>query len=113
MNPQNYWNKLYRYVAAAIVLLALVGVTFAFLPKIRQFQGYQDTKTGLEDEIRSDEARIKELRLNQQKFTTDKNFVQKLAHEKGFAHEGEIIYQFEEPSGTNNEARTTQAPKEQ
>jgi len=115
VNPQNYWNRLYRYVAAAIVLLALVGVVFAFLPKIRQFQGYQDTKTGLESEIRTEEARIRQLRENQQKFSTDKHFVQRLAHEKGFAHEGETIYQLEEPTGTNGlngENRKTQIPEE-
>lgn len=111
MNPQNYWNKLYRYVSAAIVLLALVGVMFAFLPKIRQFQGYQDTKTGLETEIRAEEARIRELRRNQQKFTTDKKFIQKLAHEKGFAHEGETIYQLDEPA-TNSETGQTRIPDE-
>lgn len=92
---------MYRYVAVAIVLLALVGAAVAFLPKIRQFQGYQETKTGLEDDIRIEETHIRELRLNQQKFSTDKNFVQKLAHEKGFAHEGETIYQLGGPSDTN------------
>ena len=105
VSPQNYWNKLYRYVALAVVLLALVGVSFAFLPKIHQFQGYQDTKIKLEADIRAKEARIKEFRLNQQKFSTDKKFIQKLAHEKGFAHEGETIYQFEETPATNTGAQ--------
>jgi cell division protein FtsB len=101
VNPQNYWNKLYRYVAVAVVLLALIGATLAFLPKIRQFQGYQETKKGLEADIRTEESHIRDLRLNQQKFSMDKNFVQKLAHEKGFAHEGETIYQLGGPSDTN------------
>ena len=99
----------------AVVLLVLIGVAFAFLPKINQFQGYKETKTGLEADIRAEEARVRELRLNQQKFSTDKNYVQRLAHEKGFAHEGETIYQLEEPAGTNglnDENRKTQIPKE-
>ena len=95
----------------AVVLMVLVGLAFAFLPKINQFQSYQDTKTGLETDIRAEEARIQELRLNQQKFSTDKHFVQKLAHEKGFAHDGETIYQFEEPA-TNGGIRNTQIPKQ-
>ncbi|MBC8207103.1 MAG: septum formation initiator family protein [Kiritimatiellales bacterium] len=104
-------NQFYRYVVLAVVVLALIGVAFAFLPKINQLQSYQDTKTGLEVDIRATEARIKELRLNQQQFSTDKHFVQKLAHEKGFAHEGETIYQFEEPA-TNGEIQNTQIPKQ-
>ncbi|MBL7016764.1 MAG: septum formation initiator family protein [Kiritimatiellales bacterium] len=105
MSSQKYLNKFFRYIIMAVVLMVLVGLAFAFLPKINQFQSYQDTKTGLETDIRAEEARIQELRLNQQKFSTDKHFVQKLAHEKGFAHDGETIYQFDEPAtnaGTRN-----------
>ena len=101
MSPPNYWKKLYRYVGLAMVLLVLIGAALAFLPKIQQFQGYKETKTGLEKEIRTEKSRIKDLREKQQKFTTDKNFVQRLAHEKGFAHENETIYQLEEPAETN------------
>jgi len=101
VSPQKQWNIIYRYAALAAILLALIGVVFAFLPKVTQFKDYQQTKNSLETEIRAEEERIKELRLNQEKFSTDKHFVQKIAHEIGFAHEGEIIYQFEDESGTN------------
>jgi cell division protein FtsB len=101
VSPQKYWNKVYRYVALATVLLVLTGVSFAFLPKIRQFQNYQDTKTRLETQISTEKEHIKELRLKQEKFSTDKGFVQKIAHEIGFVHEGETVYQFEKPSETN------------
>jgi len=114
VSPQNYWKKLYRYVGLAMVLLVLAGAALAFLPRIHQFQGYKEKKTGLEKDIRAEEIRIKELREKQQKFSTDKNFVQKLAHEKGFAHEGETIYQLEESAETNGfniETRTTEGMK--
>lgn len=102
MSPQKYWNKVYRYVALAAVLLVLIGVSFAFMPKIRQFNDYEKTKVNLEAEIAAEKERIKELRLNQEKFSTDKHFVQKIAHEIGFVHEGETVYQFEEPLKTNS-----------
>lgn len=108
MSPQKYWNVIYRYAALAAILLALTGVVIAFLPKVTQFGSYQERKDDLEAEIRADEERIKELRLNQEKFSTDKHFVQKIAHEIGFAHEGEVIFQFNEQSSTNDEARKTQ-----
>lgn len=112
MSSQKYWNKVYRYLALAGVLLVLIGAAFAFFPKANQFQNYQGIKGELEVEIRASEERIKELRLNQEKFSTDKRFVEKIAHEIGFAHEGETIYQFEEaPAGTNGEIRSTQTPK--
>ena len=101
MSPQKYWNIIYRYAALAAILLALIGVAFAFLPKATQFKDYRETKTDLEAKIRAEEEHIKELRLNQQKFSTDKYFVQKIAHEIGFAHEGEVIFQFNDNPATN------------
>ncbi len=107
MSPQKYWNVIYRYAALFAILLALIGVVFSFLPKVTQFRSYQQTKSKLETEIGAEEKRIKELRLNQKKFSTDKYFVQKIAHEIGFAHEGEIIFQFNDPPVTNTEENTT------
>jgi len=101
VSPQKHLNIFYRYVAAAVVLLALIGVGFAFLPKVTQFQEYRETKATLEAKIRVEEELIKKLRLNQQKFSTDKYFVQKIAHEFGFAHEGEVIFQFNDNPATN------------
>ncbi|MBI9020549.1 MAG: septum formation initiator family protein [Verrucomicrobia bacterium] len=94
-------NNFYRYVALSVILLALIGVGFAFLPKVGQFRSYQETKRNLEEDIRAEEERIKELRLNQERFSTDKHFVQKIAHEIGFAHEGEMIFQFNDQPDTN------------
>jgi cell division protein FtsB len=106
VSSQNYWNKVYRYVAGAVVCLALIGVAFAFWPKVDQFRSYPDTKAELEAEIHVEQERINQLRLNQEKFRTDKHFVQKIAHETGFAHEGETIYQFEEPVSTAGGSKT-------
>lgn len=101
MSPQKYWNTIYRYVAAAVIVLAVIGVVFAFAPKVKQFNVYQDRKSQLENEIRAEEEYIKDLRLKQERFATDKHFVQQIAHEIGFAHKGETIYQFDEPISTN------------
>ncbi len=101
MSPQKYWNKIYRYAAIAAIGLALTGVVFAFLPKMSQFSSYQATKNALDADIRAKEEAIKELRLKQERFGTDKFFVQQIAHEIGFAHPGETIYQFNEKAVSN------------
>jgi len=101
VSPQKYWNKIYRYAAMAAIGLALTGVVFAFLPKMTQFRSYQETKNSLETDIRAKEESIKELRLKQERFGSDKYFVQQIAHETGYAHEGETIYQFNEKAVSN------------
>jgi hypothetical protein len=98
---QKYWNRIYRIAVLAVFGLALTGVIFAFLPKVTQFRNYQETKTALEEDIRSKNESIKELRMKQERFNTDKYFVQQLAHEIGYAHEGETIYQFNERNASN------------
>jgi len=101
VSPQKYWNKIYRIAGGAVVLLTFAGVGFAFLPKVTQFYRYQETKSGLEADIRTKEEAIKELRRMQEKFGTDKYFVQKLAHEIGYAHESETIFQFNDSRSNN------------
>ncbi|NOU36122.1 MAG: hypothetical protein HOO88_05075 [Kiritimatiellaceae bacterium] len=101
MSPQKYWNVVYRYVAIAVIGLALTGVVFAFLPKVAQFRSYQETKNVLEADIRAKEESIKELRIKQERFGSDKYFVQQIAHETGYAHDGETIYQFNDKTVSN------------
>jgi cell division protein FtsB len=101
VSPQKYWNVVYRYAAIAVIGLALTGVIFAFLPKVNQFRSYQATKAELEEDIRAKEEAIKDLRLKQERFASDKYFVQQIAHETGYAHEGETIYQFNEKAVSN------------
>jgi uncharacterized membrane protein len=108
VSPKNYWNQIYRAAALAAIGLALIGIVFAFFPKVSRFRSYQQTKASLEEDIRVKEEAIKELRRNQERFSTDKYFVQQMAHEIGYAHEGETIYQFNDQSATNDEARKTQ-----
>lgn len=102
MSPPNFWNRIYRIAALAVGALAVAGVVFAFLPKVTRFRSYQQTKAGLESDIRSAEEAVKELRRKQERFATDKYFVQQMAHEIGYAHEGETIFQFNEKSGSNS-----------
>lgn len=101
MSPQKYWNVVYRYAAIAVIGLALTGVIFAFLPKVNQFRSYQETKNALDEDIRAKEETIKDLRIKQERFATDKYFVQQKAHEVGYAHKSETIYEFTEKAVSN------------
>ncbi len=94
-------NKIYRVAAIAVIVMALIGIAFAFFPKVTQFRSYQEVKEDLDRDISAKEEAIKELRHDQERFSTDKYFVQQIAHEIGFAHEGETIYQFNESDSSN------------
>jgi cell division protein FtsB len=89
----------------SVVALTLIGIALPFREKISDINRLENVVIDLKAKIAVLDTSIKELQTNQQKFSTDKNFVQKIGHETGYAHEGETIYQFEEPltnSGTRN-----------
>ncbi len=96
---EKYWNLINRIVLAAIGIMALVGVVLAFGPKVRQMQAYQTTRDTLQERIDETVAAEKELKNKQQRFLTDPVYVERVAHEVGYARKDETIYHFPEETG--------------
>ena len=96
---EKYWNLINRIVLAAIIVMAGVGVALAFAPKVKQFQEHQDTYNGLQQRIEIALANENELKEKQRRFKTDPEFVERIAHEVGYARKDEMIFHFPEESG--------------
>ena len=95
---EKYWNLINRIVLVAIGVMAVVGVLLAFGPKVRQMKNYQNTRDTLQERIDQTVAAEKELKSKQQRFLTDPAYVERVAHEVGYARKDETIFQFpEEP----------------
>lgn len=89
------WLTIYRIALVAFVVVVIITVISAFLPKIRQNQERQRQITALEEENRSKENAIKTLRKQQEQFATDPKYVERLARDElGKAKTGETIYRF-------------------
>lgn len=82
--------------------MLVAGIMLMFVPKVHQMNKYQKTSSHLQEEIERTVACEKELRQKQQRFQTDPAFVQKIAHEVGYAHKNEKIYQFPDEPGVTN-----------
>jgi len=85
---------LYLSLYGGVVLFLLLWVVTAFPSKWAEFQKDEARRKELSEEIRQLKKEESMLRRNQDRFWVDKYFVQKLAHETGYAHEGEIIFEF-------------------
>ena len=96
---EKYWNLINRVVLIAIVAMALVGVVLAFTPKVRQMQAYQNTRDTLQQRVDLTLAAEKELKGKQRRFLSDPTYVERVAHEVGYAHKNETIYHFPEETG--------------
>lgn len=97
---EKYWNLINRIVLIAIILMAGVGVVLAFTPKVRQMQEYQQTNDSLQQRIEVTVAAEQELKNKQRRFFSDPEFVEKVAHEVGYARNNETIFHFPEETGS-------------
>ena len=98
---EKYWNLINRIVLIAIAFMAVVGVVLAFTPKVKQMQSYQRTLDEKEQRIEITETAEKETKENIRRFKSDPSYVEKVAHEVGYARADETIYHFPEETGTN------------
>lgn len=96
---EKYWNLINRIVLVAISLMATVGIVLAFTPKIRQIQAYQNTSEMLQQRIDVTLTAERELKEKQRRFLNDPAYVERVAHEVGYAHEDEMIFHFPEETG--------------
>ncbi|MDF7826271.1 septum formation initiator family protein [Pontiellaceae bacterium B12227] len=97
---EKYWNLINRIVLVAIIIMAGVGVVLAFTPKVRQLQEYQTTHDKLQQRINVTLAAEQDLKDKQRRFNSDPEFVEKVAHEVGYARTNETIFHFPEESGS-------------
>ena len=98
---EKYWNLINRIVLVAAIAMAAVGIVLAFTPKVKQMQAYQNTRDTLQQQIDVAVADERDLKERQQRFRTDPTYIERVAHEVGYAHKGEMIYHFlPEETGT-------------
>ena len=96
---EKYWNLIDRIGRIAITVMAVIGVVLAFTPKVKQLQAYQKTRDSLQQRIDLTVAAERELREKQRRFLNDPAFVERGAHEVGYARKDETIYHFTEETG--------------
>ena len=96
---EKYWNLINRIVLVAVAAMAVVGIVLAFTPKVRQIREYQETRDVLQQRIDITIAGERELKEKQRRFRTDPGYVERVAHEVGYAREDEVIYHFDEETG--------------
>jgi len=92
-----YWNTIHKigWIAAAIIGgVAAFFIVFAFGSKVKQLHAYQDRYDALQHRIEITEAQTKKIKRDHQQFLTDPVFVERIAHQVGYAKKDEIIFEF-------------------
>lgn len=95
------WDKLGKLIILLLVLAGLVGVGVWYLPLIERNEKMRKQLLVLEDQIRNEEARAKQLRASLEAMR-DPRAVERMARERlSFAKSGEMVVRFDKAPATN------------
>ena len=91
---EKYWNLINRVVLGVLLGVVVVGIALAFIPKVRQFNTYQERVKRFNAKSTKRSLAEQTLKEQQRRFATDPDFVERIAHEVGYAHPDETIFHF-------------------
>ena len=77
-----------------IIMLASLGFAVMFIPQYRQHAAHEQRLEDLRRDRTREEARLQDLRVRQQRFQTDRDYVRRVAHESGLVEPHEVIFRF-------------------
>jgi len=70
--------------------IALAG----FVPEWRKYTAHEERLEELLDDKARAESRLQELRVQQDRFQNDRDYVRKVAHEIGLVEDHEVVFRF-------------------
>jgi cell division protein FtsB len=81
----------------AMVSVLLMGAAFVgFVPQIRKYHSHEDRLRELRQDLAREESRLQDLRVRQDRFQNDRDYVKKVAHEIGMVEPNEMVFRFYE-----------------
>jgi cell division protein FtsB len=90
----SFWKYLAKctvYLVSGILLMALF---LLFVPQYRKHAQQEQRLRELRAEKRREESSLNELRVRQEQFQTNPDYVKKVAHEIGMVTPDEVIFKF-------------------
>lgn len=92
---EGIWKTLHRFSWVSLVLLLLIGALAMFWPQYKRYMDYQKREQALEQTIHAKKVATLKLKNDRERFETDPDFVERMAHELGLAHPDETLYKFD------------------
>ena len=96
------WSKLTKVVVGLVVLAVLLLMGMCYLPLIQQNERMRREILRLDDQLKNEEAKSKQLKAEIDALRNDPKTVERLMREKlGYARPDETVVRFE-PAPTNS-----------
>ena len=101
----NYWVVIYRFAWLVLVVLIVIGLVCIFVPKFHQLDELQRTRAELRDDVQRTEERTRDLKIRQERFSSDPAYVERVAKEAGLIKPDEVVFKFtNDTAGAVNDA---------
>ncbi len=89
-----------KIVLGIFILFILLGIYFAFYPKVKDREKYKEIYLSNERKIEDLVKKEKKLKQDIDLLKNDPKYAEQIAHEKGYARENETIFYF--PANEDN-----------
>lgn len=91
---EKYWNLINRIVVIGVFIMIGIGAVLIFTPTVRETKIRQRTLDKLEEQAKDGIKSATKDATNSRRFTTDAEFVERIAHEVGYVRPDETVYLF-------------------
>jgi cell division protein FtsB len=88
------FQHLTKMMTAMISVLVVGGAVVGFIPQLRKYQSHDNRLAELRTEKAKEESRLQDLRVRQDRFQNDRDYVRKVAHEIGLVEPDEMVFRF-------------------
>ena len=92
---------MYRIAFILFLVIFTIGVIILFVPKRNEYRKLQQTRDKLVQQNELKAQQIKDLKIKQERFTTEPSFVERTAREAGMVSKDEVVYRFKDADSDN------------
>ena len=92
---------MYRIAFILVLVIFTIGVIILFVPKRNEYRKLQQTRDKLVQQNELKAQQIKDLKIKQERFTTEPSFVERTAREAGMVSKDEVVYRFKDADSDN------------
>ncbi len=87
-------HHLTKMMTAMITVLVICVAVIGFIPQFRKYQDHENRLAELRTEKAKEELRLQDLRVRQDRFQNDPDYVRRVAHEIGLVEPDEMVFRF-------------------
>ncbi|MDF3131032.1 septum formation initiator family protein [Kiritimatiellaeota bacterium B1221] len=87
-------QHLTKMMTAMITVLVICVAVIGFIPQFRKYQDHENRLAELRTEKAKEELRLQDLRVRQDRFQNDPDYVRRVAHEIGLVEPDEMVFRF-------------------